>query len=221
MTGPRDTVTLLSSAPLRLCGTLCIALLLLPRASAAATIIDTLRTRYGSAATISTDLGLTILWKVREKQESKTGSMKLATGDRFRVELGPTTWVCDGQTVWQYSSASNQVVIKRLLDFDLSSHPSQMLATFVNGYEYRVLENTARQAVLSWEADSSEAASFYRSITVFYDKHKGTISSFALIDRHGNESTYQFTKTVLGGPIPRETFEFAIPKGAHVLDERE
>jgi outer membrane lipoprotein-sorting protein len=196
-------------------------LLLLSSSSPAATIVDTLRTRYGSAQTISTDLDLTILWKVREKQESKSGSMQLAAGDRFRVVLGPTTWVCNGQTVWQYSSATNQVVVKRLLDFDLSSHPSQMLSTFVNGYAYRVQENTEKQAVLLWEADSTQSASFYRSISVFYDKRKGAISSFAMTDRHGNQSTYQFSKTVLSAPIPRETFEFAIPKGAHVLDEHE
>jgi outer membrane lipoprotein-sorting protein len=196
-------------------------LLLLPSSSPAATIVDTLRTRYGSAQTISTDLNLTILWKVREKQETKSGSMQLAAGDRFRVVLGPTTWVCNGQTVWQYSSATNQVVVKRLLDFDLSSHPSQMLSTFVNGYAYRVLENTEKQAVLFWEADSTQTASFYRSISLFYDKRKSTITSFAMTDRHGNQSTYQFTKTVLSASMPRETFEFAIPKGAHVLDERE
>jgi outer membrane lipoprotein-sorting protein len=195
--------------------------LLLCAVSLHAGIVETVRERYGSATAITTDIDLTILWKVREKQESRSGTMQLAKGDKFRVELGPTVWVCNGQTVWQYSSASNQVVVKRLLDFDLSSQPSQMLQTFVHDYDYRVLEETDKQAVLFWEADSSHASSFYRTVTAFYDKRKNVISSFVLIDRHGNESTYRFSKTILGASIPRETFEFAIPKGAHVLDERE
>jgi len=184
-------------------------------------VLETIRAAYGSERTLSTDFDLTILWKVREKQESKSGRMQLAPGDRFRVEMGSATWACDGQTVWQYSSQTNQVVVKRLLDFDISSHPSQMLATYVRGYDYRVLEEDERQATLQWEADSAQASASYRLITLTFDKRKGVVSSLVVIDRHGNQSTYTFKRTAFGESMPRSTFEFAIPKGADVLDERQ
>jgi outer membrane lipoprotein-sorting protein len=184
-------------------------------------VVETIRATYGAQTTLTTDFDLTIFWKVREKQESNSGGMQLAPGDRFRVELGPTTWVCDGQTVWQYSTKTNQVVIKRLLDFDISTHPSQMLATYVLGYDYRVLEENERQATLQWEADSAEASAFYQQITLTFDKRKNVVVSLVVIDRHGNQSTYQFKRTVFGEQMPRSTFELAIPKGADVLDERQ
>jgi outer membrane lipoprotein-sorting protein len=189
-------------------------------ATTSAGIVEDLRSKYAGKGTIVVEFDLTILWKVREKQESRSGRMQLAPGDKFRVELGATTWACNGQTVWQYSTKTKQVVIKRLLDFDLSSHPSQILATYVNDYDYGVLEENDRQAVLQWESLEGDAKSFYRSITIYYDKHKGAMSSLILVDRHGNESTYLFKRTVFGEKIARETFQFAIPKGVDVLDER-
>ncbi|MBD3239956.1 MAG: hypothetical protein GF331_05175 [Chitinivibrionales bacterium] len=183
-------------------------------------IVETLKKKYSGDQTIVADFDLTILWKVREKQETKSGRLQLAPGDKFRVELGPTTWVCNGQTVWQYNNKANQVVIKRLLDYDLSQQPSQILSTFVNGYEYEVLEQNDRQAILQWEADSSDTRSFYRTVTIYYDMRKQSLSSLILVDRHGNESTYLFKRTAFGEDIPQEVFEFEIPKGVHVLDDR-
>lgn len=189
-------------------------------ATAEAGIVETLKKKYSGDQTIVADFDLTILWKVREKQETKSGRLQLAPGDKFRVELGPTTWVCNGQTVWQYSEKANQVVIKRLLDYDLSQQPSQILSQFVNGYEYTVLEQNDRQAILQWEADSSGSRQFYRTVTIYYDMRKQSLSSLILVDRHGNESTYLFKRTAFGKDIPKETFEFEIPKGVHVLDDR-
>ncbi len=183
-------------------------------------IVETLKQKYAGDQTIVADFDLTILWKIREKQETKSGRLHLAPGDKFRVELGPTTWVCNGQTVWQYSEKANQVVIKRLLDYDLSQQPSQLLSTFVNDYDYDVLEQNDRQAILQWEADSGDGQAFYRTVTIYYDMRKQSLSSLILVDRHGNESTYLFKRTAFGKDIPKDVFEFEIPKGVHVLDDR-
>ncbi|MFW6254101.1 MAG: LolA family protein, partial [Chitinivibrionales bacterium] len=67
---------------------------------------------------------LSIFWAVRERTEEKKGELYVSPGDKFRAEVGQTIWVSDGQTYWQYSKAANQVVIKDLLDVDLSMHPS-------------------------------------------------------------------------------------------------
>jgi len=195
-------------------------LLVIGWCAAEAGIVEELRKRYGTERTLVTEFDLTILWKVREKQESSSGKLYLAPGDKFRVELGPTTWVCNGQTVWQYSSRTDQVLIKRLLDIDLAAHPSQILSRYVNDYAYDVLENTQKRAVLQWEADTGSPPPLYTSITIHYDKAKDAISSLVVIDRHGNESTYLFKKTEFGVDIPRTVFEFEIPKGVDVLDER-
>jgi len=183
-------------------------------------IIEQVRRNYNPQTVIEADIVLTIDWKVREKQEQKQGHITLAPGDRFRVELDNTIWVCNGQTFWQYNSATGQVIIKRLLDVDLSSHPSQLFETYLRTYRYEVAQQDADRAVLAWKADSSSAGSFYTSITLSVDRKKTILQSIAVVDRNGNASTYEFRKTRLGGDVQKSRFEFETPKGAHVLDTR-
>lgn len=184
-------------------------------------IVETLREKYSPKTTIQADLDMTIYWRVREKKETKKGRVAVAPGDRFRVELDNTVWVCDGTTFWQYSSGSNQVVIKDLLDIDLSSHPSQILSTYLTDYDYTTKKENAKTAVLAWKADSTTPSSFYRRIEVTVDKKRKLVSEVFVVDRHGNKTTYRFSHTKLGETIAPETFTFEIPKGAHVLDARE
>lgn len=147
--------------------------------------------------------------------------MTVASGDRFRVELTGATWVCDGTSIWQYSPRSEQVIIKSLAGFDLSSHPSQMLARYVNDYRYTVAETSERRATLRWQADSTTGATeFYRSIAISVDPRTATILSIVTVDRNQNRSTYEFSKTVFGAKVSPTTFTFTPPKGAHVFDDR-
>jgi outer membrane lipoprotein-sorting protein len=188
---------------------------------AAAGIVETIRQRYNGATSFSADVDLSIRWAVREKTESHAGKLWLAPGDKFRVELGPTTWVSDGTAVWQYDSKTGQVIIRRLKDIDLADHPSQLLSTYLNGYTYQVTQDTERQAVLQWQADSAaRVSSLYQSITIYYDKLKSAVTSLLVVDRQQNESTYLFKRTVFGAAPPPEVFTFVVPKGARVLDER-
>lgn len=186
-----------------------------------ADIIETIRNKYNANAPISSELTLNIYWSVREKEETRTGELFLAPGDKFRVELDRSTWVCDGQTVWQYNRNTNQVIIKRLLDIDLSSHPSQILKRYLSDYEYQIREKTDRRAVAVWQADSSDAGAEYRAITVEIDAKRALIERLVTVDSRGNRAAYVFSDTEIGAEIPAETFTFTIPRGVDVLDTRE
>jgi chaperone LolA len=186
---------------------------------AAAGIVDSVRAKYGDNASVQTDVTVTISWKAREKEESRSGRLWLAPGDRFRIEMDNTVWTCDGQTLWQYGAGSGQVIIKRLHDVDLSSHPSKVFATYLTK-KYVVASEDQRQAVLVWKADSAAASTApYREVTLMVDKSDCTITKLSMTDKSGNVNTYAFRKTRFGAIAP-EKFVFAVPKGARVLDSR-
>jgi outer membrane lipoprotein-sorting protein len=215
---PLRSGSLRAFVPLCLCA---FAPLLFYPSPAAAGIVETIRQRYSGAASFSADVDLSVRWLVREKTESHSGKLWLAPGDRFRVELGPTTWVSDGKALWQYNSQMGQVIIRRLKDIDLADYPSQLLSTYLNGYTYQVLEDTERQAVLRWQADSAaRASSLYQAITIHYDKKKCAVTSLLVVDRQQNESTYLFKRSTFGAAPGPAVFTFDVPKGARVLDER-
>lgn len=201
---------------------LCALISLIPAASTARPrpIIEALKARYASDKTLEILFDLEIFWKVREKTEKKSGTILLAPGDKFRVTLGTTVWVCDGQRYWQYSSATNQVVIKHLLDVDLSTHPSQIMQTYLGDYAYQVTQEDERRAVLAWKSDEPEKTPC-RSLRLWVDKKNTAVTKLVVEDVSGNVSTYTITTTRTGVPVQGDTFTFSIPEGAQVLDTRE
>lgn len=186
-----------------------------------AAVIDDVRKLYGPSSVVDADIDMTIWWAVREKEEKKSGHLLLAPGDRFDVTLGESRWVCDGRILWQYSGDANQVVIKRLLDIDLSAYPSQVLSTYLMKYSYSVDSQNEKEAVLSWKSDPTNPDRDYRSITLSVDPRKAVVQKLEVVDTNGNRSTYLFRKTRFGIKIEPKTFTFAIPEGAHVLDVRD
>jgi outer membrane lipoprotein-sorting protein len=183
-------------------------------------LIDQLKAKYSPTKTIKLEFDLSIFWKVREKTETKSGSVIIA-GDKFRAELGSTLWVCDGTTYWQYSKASNQVIIKRLADVDLSSHPSQLIETYLTKYKFTTTAEDDNSATLAWQAPAGAKDETTRAITLWVDKKKGTIKKLLTVDKSGNENTYSFKKSEFGIQVPPATFTFTPPQGASILDSRE
>lgn len=184
-------------------------------------VLERVRSRYNPSATIEAEIDMTIWWEVREREEKQSGRLLLAAGDRFDVQLGDSRWVCDGRTLWHYSAAANQVVIRRLLDVDLSSHPSQILSTYLMDYEYREQSRKGKHRVLAWESDGDNPDGKYASIGMTVDEASGIVQSLAVVDTRGNRSTWTFRKTRFDPPLDPAPFTFTPPEGTHVVDTRE
>jgi outer membrane lipoprotein-sorting protein len=183
-------------------------------------LLSSLRQKYGSGVELETDFDLEIFWKTREKTEKKEGTLYLAPTDRFRLELATGVWVSDGRTYWQYSSATQQVVIKNLLDVDLRMHPSQIISRYLHDYTYTMGEHDGRQAVLVWMPAEGEEKPDAKSVSIWVDTKKLVMKKLVVEDTGGNVSTYTFKKTRIGETVPQSVFTFDTPEGASVLDTR-
>ncbi len=183
-------------------------------------ILEKVRQTYQIGKGMELHFDLEIYWAVREKTEQKSGKVFLASGDKFYAQVGATTFVSDGVTYWQYSKASNQAVIKDLLDVDLSLHPSQIINKYFAERSYTITDKSPKQATLVWTAPQNGAPAGEQSITALVDTKKFLIKKLTVTDKTGNTSAYVFTKTKLDTPIPPEKFTFVVPQGANVLDTR-
>ena len=182
-------------------------------------VITALKKKYNEKTSLELTFDLNIFWKVREKNEKKSGSLSLMPGDKFRLTIGSTEFISDGHTYWQYNEKSSQVIIKSLLDIDLEMHPSQIIKTYL-GRSYTVKSEDEKQAVLTWSNPEPEQKKPYKDVTLWVNKKKNIIEKIVAIDKNGNESTYTFKKTKTGVQFPPTLFEFEVPKGVDVLDSR-
>jgi outer membrane lipoprotein-sorting protein len=177
---------------------------------------------YSGAVALTTTFDVKIVWKVREKEETKHGKIVWAPADRFRIELGDSKWVCDGATVWQCDNTpSLQVIIRRLSSCDPSQLPSRMLSRYLTSYAFKEQKGKEGTTVFAWSFDSSAAPQKgeARSISFTVDPKTAVVRELLVVDKSGNESTYRFRATTFAAP-PKEAFSFDVPKGARVLDER-
>lgn len=189
--------------------------------SSSALTIDAVRAKYAPGCTIAADVAVSTSSPMRQSQERRTGRIRLAPGDRFRVEIDNTVWVCDGTVLWQYGKGANQVIIKNLADADLAMHPSRIFQTFLAGRTYAATQETARETLLRWDGDTLAAASQYRSIAIRVRTADTVVSTITVTDRQRNQSVYSFTNVRFGAAAPEKTFTFTAPAGARVLDSRE
>jgi outer membrane lipoprotein-sorting protein len=180
-------------------------------------IMRTVREKYGAAKTIQASFVQRTWWAVREKEETKTGTLQTGEGDKFRVELGGVLWVCDGAAVWQYSKASAQVIIRPLSAIDRSAHPSQLLLTYVNATGWRQTGDSAGVVTVEAAPDSTRHRG---PVRMRIDTRTASILAVITQDDNGNRNTYTFTSIRLNAPAPKGSFAFAVPKNANILDTR-
>lgn len=181
--------------------------------------VESLRKKYDSKKSVDLSFELTIFWSVRERYEKKNGELTFSPGEKFKLTLGNSTWVSNGQTYWQFSNKTNQVVIKSLLDIDLSLHPSSMMQSFLS-YPFSVFSSDEKTTILQWMGDPKNSDLPYKKITVNVDKKKMIINELTVTDDDGNESRYIFKRSKFGENKAPRFFDFSIPEGADVLDTR-
>jgi outer membrane lipoprotein-sorting protein len=184
-------------------------------------LLGRIKENYSGNEPLSASFDLHIAWKIREKEETKHGSIVLAPRDRFRIELGSGLWVSDGTTLWQYDKTIGQAVIKSLSSLDNSMLPSHAITKYCSEYPLAPKAGSGANEVLEWKADTQAAKAaevVYVSITA--DKKTGAVRRLVVVDKNGNESAYAFGHVVFGRAAPPQTFIFEVPKGARVLDQR-
>jgi outer membrane lipoprotein carrier protein len=179
-----------------------------------------LKKRYNFETTIHLTFDLAIYWKIREKTERKQGEIILSPENKFYCKIGATQWISNGITYWQYNKYTSQVIINNFRDIDISSHPSQMIESYLN-YPYSVKSSKDNETVLEWLAEEKEFQNKYQKITLWINNSKVLITKIQVIDKNGNVSTYTFKKTKINTRVPENRFSFKIPKGADILDTRE
>jgi outer membrane lipoprotein-sorting protein len=188
-------------------------------ASSEPSILSHVQKRYAPGAYLKTDVEMKTWWSVREREDTKKGSLQVAPGEKFHVALGNDLFISNGKDFYHYNSASKQVQIKNLRDVDLSLHPSQVLTSFLTQYPLQETSRSDNQVILSWSSDSLPENS-YKAVEATIDIDGSIIRQLKCTDRNNNILTYIFTKTEFGKKVPEKVFEFKTPTDARVVDER-
>lgn len=202
-----------------------IALLLAPAsvlADDAQDILARVRKKYDSVTDATLKFTQEVRFPLAGINQRVEGKLQLKKTNKYRVELEGQTIVTDGQTVWSYAVATNQVLID---DFKLNERilsPERLLTAAPGEYTSRVVGNerigTTETVVLALTPKSE--ASPVRSLRFWVDEHTSLVKQVMLVDVNGRETQYTVRDIDINTGLEDGRFVFDIPEGVEVVDLR-
>ena len=131
-------------------------------------------------------------------------------------------FVTDGQTMWIWSPADNQVIVYK--DYSGNTEGVASLLSDLQQLDERfevtlVDEAIARQrGVYILDLKPRQGQANFRSLRVSLDRRKLTVQNVAITDPVGNVTDLAFSQVRFDSKVTDGDFTFRVPAGAQVID---
>ncbi len=144
------------------------------------------------------------------------GSLLSADSGRFRLVHAQGVVVCDGRTLWQYSPANKQVMVKSAADA-IPSGAEGALLRFLGAKALRAerAKNRLRVAL-----DPEGTGESLDSLVLILDPGGFGLRQVETVDPAGARVVYSVKSLKLGARVRAGDFSFAPPAGAETVDMR-
>jgi len=150
-----------------------------------------------------------------------TGTLELASGNRFRFRAPELVAVSDGNLMWQWNASTNQVVLRGPSQVDQLGLPLEILQAALSGAETKSRRETLDgKPVQRLELDVSKAPLSRFSRATLWAKEKGLVPvRLEVEEAEGNTTTWNLLSISKWKPGQAD-FAYVPPKGAEVVDLR-
>lgn len=148
---------------------------------------------------------------------SQKGSLLVAEGDMFKLEIMGIRFYSDGESIWQWNVEQNQVLIKAVEDLSQSLHPSELLFKYLNCKALSLSEGTYNKKKL-WvlKLDPSKYAGQFTQMEVWLDPKDFSPVRLYTVDPENNSSWYNIINLKVMKKASVEDFRY---KSNSVVDE--
>lgn len=189
----------------------------------ASSIIKKIQKKFKSTDNISVKFDYTFKWKLTGKSQSLQGSMFYKKENNVRYELGQQLNITNGETVWQYSEANNQVIIDKLKPKSKSLFmPKYFLYDYLDQF---IAEIISRETIKGREFYTlkmlpKDKDDFVQSMKVWVPSDTWIAERFEYTDLEGNSISYVFTQIIVDKALDVRLFDFKVEQGMDVIDLR-
>jgi outer membrane lipoprotein carrier protein len=132
-------------------------------------------------------------------------------GSKYKVSITGQEIFCDGNNVWTFDKAANEVTVSK---FDPSINTITPQKLFTNFYDKDFLyklngeKKIAGKSLMEIEMTPVDKTKNFHKVYVFVDKKTQTIYSTKVLDKSGNKYTYTVTTMKPNVPISDAQFIF-------------
>lgn len=187
-----------------------------PSAQEVADVIAKVEAKYAKVETIQANFSQTKKDAFGKTEQDGDVALKRPTKMRWRFTTGEQSqFVTDGDTLWIYTKADNQVL--RIADTSKATSTANTFLTSLDSldevFKVTLVENEDGPTLDLVPREEG----MYKSIQLGLDAEL-KLASAVFTDQYGNVTDIRFRDVKLDGDLPDSTFVFTPPEGATVID---
>jgi outer membrane lipoprotein-sorting protein len=186
-------------------------------------ILSRLSKNYRTYKTIEAEVAFTIDNRKENIKENQKGRVFMK-GQKFRLELGEQTLICDGKTLWTYLKEVNEVTVSPFEPTEGELSPTNLFTIYEKGFEsYYIGEsNRGKNKVHTIDIVPTDKKKSFFKIRLVIDRQKEQIVQAVVFDKNGSLYTYNINNFKTNLVIADATFAFDKKQfpGVEVVDLR-
>lgn len=152
---------------------------------------------------------------------SQKGSLMVAEGDKFVLDIAGIKFYSDGTDMWQYNVEQKQVLIKAVEDLSSQLHPSELLFKYLNCNAKEMSEGVfGGQKLWVLKLDPSKYAGQFTQMEVWLNQKDFSPVRLFTVDPSGNGSWYNIVNLKVMKKISDSDFRYKAVPGVDEIDMR-
>ena len=167
------------------------------------------------------DFKLQVFYAESPDIASQQGSLLVAEGNRFKLDIAGIKFYSDGESLWQYNVDQKQVLIKAVEDLSSSLHPSELLFKYLNCKAEKLGEGEfSGQKLWVLTLNPSKYAGQFTKMEVWLSKKDFSPVRLYTVDPSGNASWYNIVNLKVVKKFKDDDFRYKTIKGVDEIDMR-
>lgn len=152
---------------------------------------------------------------------SQRGSLVVAEGDRFKLDMAGIRFFSDGESLWQWNVDQKQVLIKAVEDLSSTLHPSELLFKYLNCKATELTEGEFGGKKLHvLKLDPSKYAGQFTKMEVWLSPKDFSPVRLFTVDPSGNASWYNILNLKVVKKVDVKDFRYKTQPGVDEIDMR-
>lgn len=153
--------------------------------------------------------------------KTQSGSLVVAEGDKFKLDLLGIKFYSDGESLWQWNVEQKQVLIKAVEDLSSSLHPSELLFKYLNCKALEMGEaELSKQKLWTLKLDPSKYAGRFTKMEVWLSQKDFSPVRLMTEDPAGNVSWYNIVDLKVVKNVSNDEFKYKPVAGVDEIDMR-
>ena len=152
---------------------------------------------------------------------TQSGSLVVAEGDKFKLDLAGIKFYSDGESLWQWNVDQKQVLIKAVEDLSSSLHPSELLFKYLTCKALEMGEaELSKQKLWTLKLDPSKYAGQFTKMDVWLSQKDYSPVRLMTEDPAGNVSWYNIVDLKVVKNVSNDEFKYKPVAGVDEIDMR-